>query len=407
MHAPSFLSLFCLALLCAFAMPLSGQSNLQIGKQAPPITVTDWISNVPEDTTLSGKYIVLEFWATWCGPCIAAVPHMNELQQQVQADNLYFLSMTDESVAKVERTLERVDFSSAVVSDQSQQTHIGYGDGETGLKAYPMTVLIDPQGTVQWVGRPKQLKEETLRQFLSGNLDGKHHLKAAPEVKIVKETEPSAAATTPSAAAKNPLQQFLQLVGDPDQLYSLQIVQVAPDASGLNMQANEKAFLFSAVSISELYKKRFDQQVAVAPDLDTLRYRISYQSQYAVEESVLEQQILAALGLQKTSRQRPVTTYLLSVQSPDQLKPALEKRFSSQSDADDRLIFSGYRIEDMVKAINQLTDTRYAYRGQDEEQYDFIIQTASDEALRESLKSYGLQWQVSSEAVEETVIERR
>ena len=407
MHASRSLSLFCLTFLCAFAMPLSGQPNLQIGKQAPPITVTDWISNVPEDTTLSGKYIVLEFWATWCGPCIAAVPHMNELQRQVQADNLYFLSMTDESVAKVERTLERVDFSSAVVSDQSKQTHIGYGDGKTGLKAYPMTVLIDPQGTVQWVGRPKQLKEETLRQFLSGDLDGTHHLKAAPEVKIVKETEPSAAPTASSAAAENPLQQFLQSVGDPDQLYSLQIVQAAPDASGLNMQANEKAFLFSAVSISELYEKRFDQQVVVAPGLDTLRYRISYQSQYAIEESVLEQQILAALGLQKTSRQRSVTTYLLRVQSPDQLKPALEKRFSSKSDADDRLIFSGYRIGDMIQEINQLTDTRYAYRGQDEEQYDFIIQTTSDEALRESLKSYGLQWQVSSEAVEETVIERR
>jgi len=399
--------LFCLAFLCALAMPLSAQPNLQIGKQAPPITVTDWIANVPEDTTLSGKHIVLEFWATWCGPCIAAVPHMNELQQQVQADDLYFLSMTDESVAKVERTLERVDFSSVVVSDQSKQTHIGYGDGKTGLEAYPMTVLIDPQGLVQWVGRPKQLKEETLRQFLSGDLDGKHHLKAAPEVKIVKETTPSAAPATPSATAKNPLQQFLQSLKDPDQLYSLQIGQVAPDATGPSMQVNEKAFLFSAVSISELYNKCFDQQVVVAPGLDTLRYRISYQSQHAVKESVLEQQILTALGLKKTSRQRPVTTYLLQVQSPDQLKPALEKRFSSKSDADDRLIFSGYRIGDMVREINQLTDTHYAYRGQDEEKYDFIIQTTSDEALRESLRSYGLQWQVSSETVEETVIERR
>ncbi|NBC05876.1 MAG: hypothetical protein GVY26_01630 [Bacteroidetes bacterium] len=91
----------------------------------------------------------------------------------------------------------------------------------------------------------------------------------------------------------------------------------------------------------------------------------------------------------------------------DQLRPALEKRFSSKSDAGDRLIFSGYRIGDMVKEINQLTDTRYAYHGQDEEQYDFIIRTTSDEALRESLKSYGLQWQVGSEAAEETVIEPR
>lgn len=385
---------------------LPAQSALQLGQPAPPITITDWIANVPQDTLLEGKHIVLEFWATWCGPCIAAVPHMNELQEEVSQEDLYFLSLTDESVAKVERALERVDFSSVVVSDQSEQTHIRFGDGKTGLEAYPMTVLIGPQGNVQWVGEPKQLNAETLRRFIKGELNGKHHLKATPEVRVVEKMSKPADAKS-NQADISPLQQFLQSLKAPNQVYNLQIVQVGLDASGPNMQVNDKAFLFSAVSITEMYEALFGQQVALAPDLDTLRYRISYKSQHAIVKSALEQQMLTAMGLKKSSREQSVRTYLLSVQAPDQLKPALEPRFSSKSSADERLIFSGYSIGDMIKAINPLTNAQYTYRGQDEQKYDFIIEISSDEALRESLKSYGLGWELSMEKREEIVIEQR
>jgi thiol-disulfide isomerase/thioredoxin len=60
-----------------------GQSNLRVGDPAPPITITEWLANTPEDTTLRDKFIVLEFWATWCKPCLEAVPHLNELRAQV------------------------------------------------------------------------------------------------------------------------------------------------------------------------------------------------------------------------------------------------------------------------------------------------------------------------------------
>ena len=117
-----------LFLLTLFSMSnIYAQSNIKVNEKAPNINITDWIENVPDDKNLENKYIVLEFWATWCGPCIAAVPHMNDIQKAFTQEDLYYISITDESIAKVERSLKRIQFKSIVVTDVSGQTQINFG----------------------------------------------------------------------------------------------------------------------------------------------------------------------------------------------------------------------------------------------------------------------------------------
>ena len=142
------------------------QNTLDLGNQAPAINITDWITNVPSNQTLAGQNIVLEFWATWCGGCIDAVPHLNELQSHFNQDEVLFLSMTDESPEKVNGLLERIHFESTVVLDQDAITHANYGENGAVLKAIPKTILIDKKGIVRWIGHPNELSKHLIEQLV-------------------------------------------------------------------------------------------------------------------------------------------------------------------------------------------------------------------------------------------------
>ena len=63
---------------------------------------------------------------------------MNDLQKNVDKEDVYFISITDESVDKVKRSLKRIDFRSIVVTDQTKATQVNFGDGKKGLTPYPL-----------------------------------------------------------------------------------------------------------------------------------------------------------------------------------------------------------------------------------------------------------------------------
>jgi len=66
------------AILTITTTSLFAQKELRVGEDVPSIVIEKWIANAPQNKDFRNKAIVLEFWATWCAPCIVAIPFLNE-----------------------------------------------------------------------------------------------------------------------------------------------------------------------------------------------------------------------------------------------------------------------------------------------------------------------------------------
>ncbi len=153
--------------LC-FQITLSAQNKLKIGDKAPLIFVQEYLKNKPKDTDLKNKYILLEFWATWCGPCLKEVPKINSIAQKyADREDVIVISITDEKPSKTKSTLKKVDFKSVVVSDATLTTHKNYIMDEDGGYEIPQTFLIDQNGIVRWAGISMKLNPELFAKFLA------------------------------------------------------------------------------------------------------------------------------------------------------------------------------------------------------------------------------------------------
>jgi len=378
------------------------QSNIKIDSKAPEINITNWVSNIPKDKKLDDKYIVLEFWATWCGPCIAAVPHMNDLQAQINHPDLVFISITDEPINKVNRTIEKIDFKSIVVSDTTKQTQLNFGDGKSGLDAYPLTVLINNQGIIKWIGEPKQLTSDVLYDFLDNNLKGTNYF----ENQVVEENNTNKEGKTNSAINESMsiTDEFLNIVKDKKKIFFFELRKATLKEPN-SMRIGNNAILMSPITLKSIYMELFDYQINSSELVDSSEYTLLYKNMKGDENDIkeLEPFILSALKIESKKTTQNITKYNIQIVDNSLLKSALETMFSSKSDADDKIIFSNFSISDMIKEMSKELKINMFYSGDDKENYDFILRKKNLEEFKVSLEEYGLS--IKKIIAEEEVIE--
>lgn len=369
------------------------QSNIKVGERAPEIHITNWIENVPVNKELNNKYIVLEFWATWCGPCIAAVPHMNKLQQAFHQRDLYYLSMTNESVAQVERTLKRINFSSIVVTDTTKQTQINFGDGVKGLETFPLTVLINKSGIIEWIGEPQNLDAKIMSKFLSNSLITKSNSRLG-ENNTQKGTSETLSFT--DLLHKKDIKNYFQLKETSSQQMS-------------KLMLGTMIIVLNSYSLENIYNDIFkmnNKQLKLPENIKNKRYDILYKNIVNPQNiGVLENDILSTLHLKKQTETKLIKENIVSISDSSLLEKTLEKTFSHESEAGDKIIFTRSTISEVVNKLSNIASGQpYVFNGTDKTKYDFIIGTKSKDEIIKSLKSYGLTVKEKDAEVNFTII---
>src|ERR1035441_10412468 len=120
-----------LLLFLATATSLAQNSLPALNQKAPELELHQGLQTpgnlIPTLASLHGRLVVLEFWATWCSGCVAAIPHLNETADQLKDQPITFLSVTDEDAGVVKAFLEKRTMKSWIGVDKDGATFARYG----------------------------------------------------------------------------------------------------------------------------------------------------------------------------------------------------------------------------------------------------------------------------------------
>ena len=146
------------AFVLATIMPVLAAGKSWVGQSPPEINALGWIntSKVLKLSDLKGKVVVVEFWATWCPPCRASIPHLIKLYNQYRNKDVVFISLTNESGPAVQKFIKdnKMNYPIGLASKSAQAY---------GVQGIPHAMVIGKDGKVVWEGHPMSGLDKALQ----------------------------------------------------------------------------------------------------------------------------------------------------------------------------------------------------------------------------------------------------
>lgn len=166
-------------ILLSISISIQGQNFesqlLTIGDPAPAIKTGKWLKGTPIQKFEAGKIYVIEFWATWCIPCIAEMPHLSKLAQ-IYHDKITVIGIDihEKNTTSLEKVKGFVDSMGSrmnyLVATDSNNYMADNWILPTGEKGIPRTFVVNGNGKLAWIGHPSKL-DKVLSKLINNEWD--------------------------------------------------------------------------------------------------------------------------------------------------------------------------------------------------------------------------------------------
>ncbi len=170
--------------------------ELGIGSVAPALNIEHWVQTgngkfKPVTKFAPDKVYVIEFWATWCGPCIQSMPHLAQLQTEYADKGVQLISISDEDLETVEKFLERPvrapkkakeddkdaktqtyrELTSVycLTTDPDQSSNKDYMEA-AAQQGIPTAFIVGKDSKIEWIGHPMEM-DGPLSKVVDGTWD--------------------------------------------------------------------------------------------------------------------------------------------------------------------------------------------------------------------------------------------